>query len=315
MSAADRHARQRARALAGQTVAALLEAAGARVEIVVIKTGGDRLQDAPLSEAGGKRLFVKEIEDALLARRRRPRGPQREGHVGVLPDGLDDRRGAAARGSARRARAAARTPRSPISTPALAHLGETPAIGTGSVRRIAQLARVLPRRALLADPRQRRHAAAASSTPASTTRWCSRPPACGGSASATRISAAIPLDVCVPAPGQGIVAIEIRADDDATRAGACSALHDPGGRRGAARPSARWSTALGGGCQLPLGAIAVHDGDELDMQAVVTSLDGAARDSRARRPGPIDGSRWRSGRRARGRTSRRPAPRRSCDAK
>ena len=48
--------------------AALLEAsAGAPCEIVIIKTAGDRLQDAPLSEVGGKRLFVKEIEDALLS--------------------------------------------------------------------------------------------------------------------------------------------------------------------------------------------------------------------------------------------------------
>ena len=51
------------------TVARLLaEAGGPTCEIVIIKTSGDRLQEAPLSEAGGKRLFVKEIEDALLNR-------------------------------------------------------------------------------------------------------------------------------------------------------------------------------------------------------------------------------------------------------
>ena len=50
------------------TVAALLKATtGVACEIAVIKTSGDRLADAPLSEAGGKRLFVKELEDALLA--------------------------------------------------------------------------------------------------------------------------------------------------------------------------------------------------------------------------------------------------------
>src|ERR687897_3835269 len=49
------------------SVAALLQSrAGIACEIVVIKTTGDRLAEAPLSEVGGKRLFVKEIEDALL---------------------------------------------------------------------------------------------------------------------------------------------------------------------------------------------------------------------------------------------------------
>src|SRR5439155_8629650 len=52
-----------------RTVAARIEGAGGPpCRIVIIKTSGDRLQDAPLSEVGGKRLFVKEIEDALLKR-------------------------------------------------------------------------------------------------------------------------------------------------------------------------------------------------------------------------------------------------------
>src|SRR5215203_7380361 len=49
-----------------RTVAARLESAGVDVELVIIKTSGDRLQSAPISEIGTKRLFVKEIEDALL---------------------------------------------------------------------------------------------------------------------------------------------------------------------------------------------------------------------------------------------------------
>ena len=51
---------------ANAVAARLQETGGCSCRIVVIKTSGDRLQEAPLSEVGGKRLFVKEIEDALL---------------------------------------------------------------------------------------------------------------------------------------------------------------------------------------------------------------------------------------------------------
>ena len=140
---------------------------------------------------------------------------------------------------------------------ALAALGETPSIGTSSVRRIAQLASAHAGRAF-----RRRFAATstrgcASSTPASTTRWCSPPPGCAGSASAARISAALPLDVCVPAPGQGIVAIEISADDDETRGRGAAAARSRR-RRGAARPSARWSRRSAAAASCRSARIAVH---------------------------------------------------------
>ena len=51
---------------ANAVAARIADAGGPPCHIVVIKTSGDQLQQAPLSEVGGKRLFVKEIEDALL---------------------------------------------------------------------------------------------------------------------------------------------------------------------------------------------------------------------------------------------------------
>ena len=91
-----------------RTVAALLEGTSAgggaeavTCEIVVVKTSGDRLQEAPLSEAGGKRLFVREIEDALLDGRVDVAVHSAKDMPAIAVEGLDDRRRAAARRAAR----------------------------------------------------------------------------------------------------------------------------------------------------------------------------------------------------------------------
>jgi hydroxymethylbilane synthase len=88
----------------------------------------------------------------------------------------------------------------------------------------------------------------------------------------SRISLRLPSTLCVPAPGQGIIAIEVRDGDDAVRE-AISNITDP----------AAWAAlnaeravveALGGGCQIPIGALASPDGHALDLLATVISLDG-----------------------------------------
>ena len=87
-----------------------------------------------------------------------------------------------------------------------------------------------------------------------------------------RVTEAIPHDHCIPAPGQGIIAIEARAetaDDEVWRGidDRCASV--------CFRAERAVVEALGGGCQLPLGAIATVDGDALLMQAIVTSPDGS----------------------------------------
>jgi hydroxymethylbilane synthase len=253
-----------------RTVAALIEAAGQCVELVVIKTGGDRLQDRPLSETGDKRLFVKEIEDALLA-----------GEVDIAVHSAKDMSATLPAGLEIAAVLPREDPRDALVlhagatvgdfAAALAHVGDAPTIATSSIRRVAQLAAILPGASFPpirgnVDTRLRKLDAGSFDAIVLASAGMRR------LGFASRISAAVPLHICIPAPGQGIVAIEIRADDDRARA----ALQSAGDAPAAVSLLAERTVvnALGGGCQLPLGAIAIHVGGGLTMHGVVATPDG-----------------------------------------
>lgn len=254
-----------------RTVAALIEAGGENVDIVVIKTGGDRLQERPLAETGDKRLFVKEIEDALLAEDVDIAVHSAKDMSATLPDGLeiaavlpreDPRDALVLHAGTTVADFAA----------ALEHVGHKPTIATGSIRRIAQLAAVLPQATFApirgnVDTRLRKLDEGGFDALVLAAAGMRR---LGLSA---RISTTIPLEACIPAPGQGIVAIEIRGDDGR----ALGALESAGDAAAAVSLIAERAvvTALGGGCQLPLGAIAIHGVDGLTMHGVVATADGA----------------------------------------
>jgi hydroxymethylbilane synthase len=253
-----------------KTVAARLEERGTLTEIVVIKTGGDRLQEAPLSEAGGKRLFVKELEDALLSGEIDLAVHSAKDMSAVLPDGLTIA-AVLPREDPRDALVLTRDTAVVNFEAALSHIGEMPTIATGSIRRIAQLSAVLPHARFApirgnVDTRLRKLDAGEYEALVLAAAGLKR---LGLEA---RISAAIPVDVCIPAPGQGIVAIEIRDADGETRETVAPIGNDEAAGSLAAERAV--VTALGGGCQLPLGAIAVHDRDSLSVHAVVAWPDG-----------------------------------------
>lgn len=244
-----------------RTVAGLLERQGRHVELVTIKTHGDRIQDRPLSETGGKNLFVKEIEDALLSRTVDVAVHSAKDMSVAVPEGLaiaallprEDSRDALVRRTGAGA------------------LAEDAAIGTGSIRRSTQLAMRMPRARFLplrgnVDTRLRKLDAGEFDALVLAVAGLKR------LGYGDRISEAISHDDCIPAPCQGIVAIETRTDD--ANDPAWAAINDAAAAT-AFDAERAVVAALGGGCQLPLGAIAVHEGGELAMQAIVTAPDGS----------------------------------------
>jgi len=270
------------------TVAARIEAAGGPpCRLVVIKTSGDRLQDAPLSEVGGKRLFVKEIEDALTRGEIDLAVHSSKDMPAVLPDGLvvagvlprEDPRDAVVlpvrlKPDTTEGDVASAFSRNVETIDELvAALGQSPSIGTGSVRRIAQLTRLFPGARFTPirgnlDTRLRKLDEGGHDALVLAAAGLHR------LGFANRISFAVPPAACVPAPGQGIVAVECRAEDERVREIA-SRIDDPAA--GVALEGERALVeALGGGCQTPVGAlITALDDDTIELVAAVIALDGS----------------------------------------
>jgi len=259
-----------------RTVASLLDARGVATEIVTYKTSGDRLQDAPLTDVGTKGLFVKELEDALLSGAIDLAVHSAKDMSVTLPDGLavaavlpredprdavvlprrQDFGGQAAAASLEDVRQA---------------LGDTPSFGTSSIRRTAQLRALFPHARFGAvrgnvDTRLRKLDAGEFDAIVLAVAGLKR------LGHADRITLALDVEHCIPAPCQGIVAIETRMDAPA----ALREIDDPVAHV-SFRAERAIIAALGGGCQLPLGALATPTGSDLEMVAVVISPDGTRR--------------------------------------
>jgi len=286
-------------------VAALLRShADVSCELVVIKTSGDRLAEAPLAQIGGKRLFVKEIEDALLDGVVDMAVHSSKDMPAMLPDGLalgaalprEDPRdaivlpvpsvveGPAAGGVEEPVPSGAEGPASTTSIEDIVRqLPHAPRIGTSSVRRTSQLLQLLPNarfdpiRGNL-DTRLRKLDTGGFDAIVLAAAGLRR------LGHAARISAVLPPRVCVPAPGQGIIAVEVRSGDHHVRA-IVDRINDPDSA--AALAAERMVVLrLGGGCQMPIGACATATEAGLSLTTIVLSLDGA-RAVRADAAGPM----------------------------
>jgi len=231
------------------------------IDIVVIRTSGDILKDAPLAKIGGKGLFIKEIEEALLAGAVDLAVHSMKDLPAELPEGLqitavptrEDPRDVLISGSSRE----------------VASLPEGARIGTGSLRRIVQLRDwrpdldIVPIRGNL-DTRIRKLEQAELDGIVVAAAGIRR---MGWSEKVTQF---IPTERMLPAVGQGVLCLETRCGEDDLNAG-LAFLEDERTRREVTAERA-FLRRLGGGCSLPVAAFAEKQGDVLTIRGLVGSL-------------------------------------------
>ena len=230
---------------------------------VVITTKGDKVLDRPLPEIGGKGLFTQELEDELLARnvdaavhslKDLPVENSEGLQVGLIPQRVD--------------------PRDVLVSAknyTLETLPKGAVVGTSSLRRQAQLLAQRPDLRIKdirgnVDTRIRKVAEgeydAVVLAAAGITRLGLE----------ENISQWLPTEIMLPAPGQAALGVQCRADDETTLE-LLQALSDPPTQKAVTAERA-FLEALGGGCSLPVGALAQVDGDDISIEGIVISTDG-----------------------------------------
>ncbi len=244
-------------------------------ELVVIRTTGDRIQDRSLAKIGGKGLFVKEIEEALL-----------DGRAEVAVHSAKDVPAGLADGCVLAAFPEREDPRDALCArergTALDDLRDGARVGTGSTRRSAQLLRQRPDLELVplrGNVPTRLGKLDGEGLDAVVL-------ACAGLdrlGLADSIDERIDPDAMLPAVGQGLLALETRADSEWCER--LASLESP--EIGAvARAERAFQRRLGGDCHTPLAGFAEPTSDgELHLRGLVSSLDGR-RVAEARADGP-----------------------------
>jgi hydroxymethylbilane synthase len=240
-------------------VASRLNQLGATTRIEVIKTTGDHLQTASLVEAGGKGLFTKEIEEALLA-----------GTIDLAVHSLKDLPTEMPPGLVIAAIPEREDPCDAMVGLRLSELREGARVGTSSGRRAAQLRALRPDLDLTpvrgnVDTRMRKLKQGQYDAIVLAAAGLLR---LGLQQEIAEILS--PEQLC-PAPGQGALAIQTRAGDAAQVI--CAELNDVSTQQAVTCERAALA-ALGGGCQLPIGAFARLADDSIELMAIVISPDG-----------------------------------------
>jgi hydroxymethylbilane synthase len=245
-------------------MASLRDQAQVDTEELLVVTTGDRIQDRPLNEVGGKGLFLKEIEEALL-----------EGKADLAVHSLKDVPAQLAPGLIIGCVPKREDPRDAIKTRSGCFFRDLPAgakVGTSSLRRTVQLRAVrpdldyVPLRGNI-DTRLRRCEEGVIDAVVLAYAGLRR------IGRADEITELLPPEVCLPAVGQGALGIEIRAEDEGILS-LVAELEDM--ETAIATASERGVlVAVDGSCQVPVAAHAEHVGDELWLRALLADPDGS----------------------------------------
>jgi hydroxymethylbilane synthase len=230
------------------------------VELVVVDTQGDRRTDVPIYELGGKGVFAKEVQAAVL-----------DGRADVAVHSAKDLPSVVVPGLVIGAVPERGDPRDALVGSTLAELPEGAEVATGSLRRRAELWRHRPdlRMVNLRGNMRTRLTRAADHDAAVVAAT-----ALDRLDLADQIAERLAVDVMVPQVAQAALAVECRDGDDDLRAVLARIEHTP--TRRCIDAERAFLAELGGDCSLPAGAHAVIDGDELTVSAFLGAPDARA---------------------------------------
>jgi len=236
---------------------------GTSVELKVIKTTGDKITNVPLAQVGGKGLFVKEIEEALLDKSADLAVHSMKDVPAELPEGLE-----------LSAIPEREDPRDAFISNRYERLQDLPQgarVGSSSLRRKSQILAFRPDLEVESlrgnvDTRLKRldegkfDAILLAAAGVRRLGW------------SDRIREYLPPSVCLPAIGQGALGIETRIGDE--KMGPFIAHFNHGSTADAVTAERAFLARLEGGCQVPIAALAETEGTHLKLTGVVASLDG-----------------------------------------
>jgi hydroxymethylbilane synthase len=234
------------------------------VELVRIKTKGDKIIDSPLNKIGGKGLFVKEIEDALLKKNVDLAVHSIKDVPAELPDGLclavfPERE----------------DPRDAFISKKYASLSDLPkgaSIGTGSLRRSSQILNIRPDIQIIplrgnVDTRLKKLEAGKLDAIILAAAGLNR------LGLSNRITRLLSTDAILPAIGQGALGLEVRKDDDRMLEILSFLNHRP--TELAVRAERAFLKRLEGGCQVPIAGFGIMEGAGIILKGMVAELDGS----------------------------------------